>query len=72
MAVYVDNAYMRYGRMMMCHMMADTHLELLKMAEEIGVEVRHIQSQGTWKEHLDVCRAKCPDLDFPFWDGWRR
>lgn len=58
MAVYVDQSDKPYGRMMMCHMMADSTEELLAMAVEIGVSRRWLQSPGTRLEHFDICKAK--------------
>ncbi len=54
MSVYVDNAQARYGRMIMCHMIADTHKELLQMAEKIGVARKWIQYPETYREHFDI------------------
>jgi hypothetical protein len=39
MAVYVDDPIWPFGNMMMCHMVADTHDELVAMARTIGVAV---------------------------------
>ena len=58
MSVYVDNMFARLGRMRMSHMIADTTDELLDMAERVGVDVKHIQHQGTYKEHFDICKSK--------------
>jgi hypothetical protein len=58
MSVYVDPAMHPFGRMIMCHMTADTTEELLAMADEIGVQRKWIQHAGTWKEHFDICKAK--------------
>lgn len=58
MAVYVDDARHRYGRMIMFHMVADTTEELLAMADAIGVDRRHLQNPGTPTEHFDICQAK--------------
>ena len=58
MAVYVDDMQARYGRMIMCHMAADTTEELLALAAKIGINRRWIQHAGTWKEHFDVCLSK--------------
>lgn len=59
MAVYVDNFYeltgRNFGRMKMCHMIADTTEELLAMVDAIGVARRHIQHAGTLGEHFDIC-----------------
>lgn len=56
--VYVDSANIPYGRMIMCHMIADTTGELLKMADTIGVARQHLQKREQYDEHFDVCRAK--------------
>lgn len=58
MSVYVDGASHAYGRMKMCHMLADTTDELLAMADQIGVQRKWIQNAGTPTEHFDVCKAK--------------
>lgn len=58
MAVYVDNMKASYGRMKMCHMMADTTDELLEMADRIGVKRRWIQYAGTVREHFDISMTK--------------
>lgn len=58
MAVYVDNFAAQFGRMKMCHMLADTTEELLAMADCIGVDRKWIQNAGTHREHFDICKAK--------------
>lgn len=58
MSVYVDHPKHPYGRMIMCHMMADTTDELLAMADAIGVQRKWLQNAGTATEHFDVCKAK--------------
>ena len=58
MTVYVDDARHPYGRMRMCHMVADTSEELLAMAGAIGVARRWLQHPGTEREHFDICQAK--------------
>ncbi len=58
MACYVDDARNPYGRMLMCHMVADTTEELLAMADAIGVARRWLQRAGTYREHFDVCQSK--------------
>lgn len=57
-SVYIDNARIPYGRMRMCHMAADTTVELLAMADRIGVKRRWLQQAGTPREHFDVCLKK--------------
>ncbi len=59
MSVYVDNAIYPYGRMVMCHMIADTLDELHAMADRIGVARRHYQGPPkTQTPHYDICKAK--------------
>ena len=57
MSVYIDDYKASFGRMIMSHMMADTHEELLAMVDKIGVQRKWIQKEGTWQEHFDVCLA---------------
>ncbi len=58
MAVYVDNMRAGFGRMTMCHMIADSRTELDAMADAIGVQRKWIQHEGTHLEHYDVCLSK--------------
>ncbi len=60
MAVYVDNMQARYGRMIMCHMVADKPEELHKMALRIGVRRRWFQAKadGHSIDHYDICLSK--------------
>ena len=58
MSVYVDDMRAGYGRMVMCHMLADTDVELHVMADRIGVARRWHQKAGTPHSHYDVCLAK--------------
>lgn len=58
MSVYVDTMRTQYGRMVMCHMVADTTEELLAMADKIGVARRWIQDAGTPEEHFDIALVK--------------
>jgi hypothetical protein len=55
--VYVDNMEAKFGRMTMCHMIADTTEELLQMADKIGVARKWIQYPGTSREHFDVAKS---------------
>ena len=57
MAVYIDNFNAPFGRMIMCHMVADTTNELLEMADKIGVKRKWIQCSGTYNEHFDVSKG---------------
>lgn len=58
MTVYVDNMQAQFGRMKMCHMIADSTEELLAMADRIGVARKWIQSAGTAREHFDIAMSK--------------
>lgn len=58
MAVYVDDMKAKFGRMIMCHMIADTTEELLTMADTIGVARKWIQYPGTPREHFDIALSK--------------
>lgn len=58
MAVYVDNMRAAFGRMKMCHMIADGSDELLAMADRIGVDRKWLQKAGTPHEHFDIALSK--------------
>ena len=58
MTVYVDDMEAKFGRMIMCHMIADSTEELLQMADSIGVAHEWIQHADTWKEHFDIAKVK--------------
>lgn len=53
MTVYVDDMRARFGRLVMCHMIADTEDELHAMASRIGIRRRWYQG-----DHYDICLAK--------------
>ena len=57
MAVYVDDSIHKYGRMVMCHMIADTLDELHTMADIIGVKRKWFQDKASFP-HYDICKAK--------------
>lgn len=58
MSVYVDDMKAGFGRMIMCHMIADTREELFAMVDAIGVARHWIQKAGTPWEHFDICKSK--------------
>ena len=55
--VYVDAAVWPYGRMMMCHMVADNLDALHAMADKIGIARRWMQNKPGFP-HYDICNAK--------------
>lgn len=58
MSVYVDDMQAQFGRMKMCHMIADSSLELNAMAVAIGVAPKWIQRAQTAYEHFDIALSK--------------
>lgn len=58
MTVYVDNMRASFGRMKMCHMIADSTEELLAMADKIGVQRKWLQKPGRHDEHFDIALTK--------------
>lgn len=57
MPVYVDRKRMPYGRMLMCHMLADTLPELHAMAGTVGLARRHFQAHDGKVPHYDLSQA---------------
>lgn len=57
-SVYVDDARLPFGRMKMCHMVADTTEELLEMADRIEVNRKWVQRPGEAREHFDISLTK--------------
>jgi hypothetical protein len=58
-SVYVDRVELGFGRMKMCHMIADTPAELHAMADRIGIKRRWFQAPpkaSFW--HYDIAKSK--------------
>lgn len=53
MTVYVDDARNPFGRMKMCHMLADSLEELHEMADAIGIKRKWFQG-----DHYDISLSK--------------
>lgn len=53
MTVYVDDMRAQFGRLVMCHMIADTEGELHRMADAIGVARKWYQG-----DHYDISLSK--------------
>lgn len=59
MPVYVDDMRAEFGRMIMCHMVADTPAELFAMADAIGVNRRWCQyPTDPVRIHFDIALTK--------------
>lgn len=59
MTVYVDDVAHKFGRMLMCHMWADTLDELYAMVDRIGVQRKWLQQppKASWV-HFDISLGK--------------
>lgn len=53
MTVYVDDMRAKFGRLVMCHMIADTEDEMHAMADKIGVARKWYQVN-----HYDIAMSK--------------
>lgn len=51
--IYVDDMRAPYGRLIMCHMIADTDAELHAMVDKIGVQRKWFQGN-----HYDIALSK--------------
>ncbi len=58
MGVYVDESMWKFGRMVMCHMLADTEDELHEMAEKLGLKRRWHQISKGGLSHYDISKSK--------------
>lgn len=59
MPVYVDDMAAKFGRMVMCHLTADTLEELHAMADTIGVSRNRYQGPPvTRMPHYDIAQSK--------------
>ena len=58
MTVYVDNMNAKFGRLIMCHMVADTDQELHAMADAIGVDRKWFQAPPRHRPHYDIAKSK--------------
>jgi hypothetical protein len=67
MTVYVDDVRHQFGRMVMCHLWADSLEELLAMVDRIGVQRKWIQGHPTLSQprfrkaswvHFDISLSK--------------
>lgn len=59
MAVYVDDMEATYGRMIMCHMIADSDAELHEMADRIGIARKwHQAPPKVSTSHYDIAKSK--------------
>lgn len=59
MTVYVDDVEHKFGRMLMCHLWADSLDELLAMVDLIGVQRKWLQQppRASWV-HFDIAVSK--------------
>ncbi len=57
MTVYVDDAFIPYRSMLMCHMIADTEDELHAMAAKIGIQRKWYQAKSSIP-HYDISKGK--------------
>ena len=58
MAIYVDDMRAPFGRMIMCHLIADRRSELFTLTELLGIQGKWVQQALTPEEHFDICLSK--------------
>lgn len=58
MTVYVDDMRARFGRMTMCHMIADSDDELHAMADRIGAKRAWHQAPPDHDSHYDISLSR--------------
>ncbi len=58
MSVYVDKEKNKFGRMILCHMVADTLEELHAMADKIGLRRDWFQVSRGGMPHYDVSLSR--------------
>lgn len=56
--VYVDDMRAPFGRLILCHMLADSDEELLAMAKRLDLMRKWHQYPGTYRSHFDICLSK--------------
>lgn len=54
MTVYVDESIYTFRDQLYCHMIADTHEELVEMGHKIAMKPQWLQDAGTFREHFDL------------------
>ena len=56
--LYVDNPKIEYGRMKMCHMLADSSIELRRACIALALDPAYIEHVGKANEHININMAK--------------
>jgi hypothetical protein len=57
MACYVDEAVNPFGRMLMCHLVADSLVELHALADALGMQRRWFQNKPGGTPHYDLSKS---------------
>lgn len=53
-----DDAPRAFRNKPSCHMMADSHEELMTVARRIGLRPEWVQDAGTYREHFDLTPSR--------------